>query len=73
MSSNSSLLEAMFAGVFAPIHYECTNCENYSRVITILLVGKYAVNTIRGQIQFEGEIYFRKYGIYYNNMLILLR
>ena len=40
-------------------YYVCTNCENYSRAIIISFIRKYAANR---QIQFEGEIYSRKYG-----------
>ena len=53
MSSNSILLEAMYVRVLAPIYYACTNHENYLRAIIISLVGKYVVNTIRGQNLFE--------------------
>ena len=62
MSSNSTLFAAMYAGVLAPLYCACANCENYSRAIIISFVGKYAANTTRGRLQFEGEIYSRKYG-----------
>ena len=54
---NFILLEAMYAVVLALIYYACAtcNCENYSRAIIILLVGKYATYTIQGQTQFESE------------------
>ena len=46
------------------VYCACASCENYTRAIIISLVGNNAVNTILGQIQFKGEIYWRKCGIY---------
>ena len=45
------------------VHYACANCEKFSRVNIVSLVGKYAVNSILGRIQFVGEIFSRKYGM----------
>ena len=47
----------------ACVYCACVNCKNYLRAIIISLVVKYAANTIRERIQFEGEIYTRKYGM----------
>ena len=50
-----------------PMH--ALTAKTILRVIIISLVGKYSVNTIRGRIQFEGEIYLRKYGILGKDLL----
>ena len=46
------LFEARYARALAPIYCvycTCANCENYLRAVIISLVGKCAVNTIRGR------------------------
>ena len=59
----------MYARVLVSINHAYSaraNGENYSRVIIISLVWKYAANTIRGRKELEGEIYSRKYSTFFS-------